>query len=365
MSPAGVPDAVPGAVPGAVPDAVTDAVPDVVTGTPPAAPLPSVTAVVPTYRRRDGLEAAVRALLGDPGTTELVVVVDGSPDGSLELLQGIAAEDPRLRPVWQENAGGAAARQTGIDLATGDVVLLVDDDVVAAPGLASGHARHHALADDLVVLGYMPTRVPVDLVRGGFATRVYAEEYEGTCRAYERDPEEVLLRLWGGNVSVRRDRLARVPYDSGPFSRTNHSDRDWGIRLRKAGLRGVFDRSLLASHEHSRPLPAFLRDARAQGAGRYGVHVAHADVLPPFGLRDTVADLPAPLRGVLGLDRYRVARAGLVGGLHAVTRTASRAGVVRVEVPAAKLLRRLAMRDGIRDAMAAPPPADPGHPPAP
>ncbi len=319
----------------------------------PGPSLPEVTAVMPTYRRRDGLEAAVRALLADPGTTELVVVVDGSPDGSMQLLERVAAEEPRLRPVWQENAGGAAARQRGIDLATGEVVLLVDDDVVAAPGLASGHARHHAGADDLVVLGYMPTRVPVDLARGGFATRVYAEEYEGTCRAYERDPEQVLLRLWGGNVSVRRDRLAKVPYDSGPFSRTNHSDRDWGIRLRKAGLRGVFDRSLLASHEHSRPLPAFLRDARAQGAGRYGVHRAHADLLPPFDLPDTLADLPRPLRTVLALDRFAVARAGLVGGLHAVTRAASVAGMTAVEVPAAKLLRRLAMRDGVRQGMAA------------
>ena len=323
----------------------------------PTGPLPSVSVVVPTYRRRDGLVAAVGALLGDPGTTEVVVVVDGSRDGSLELLQQLAVTEPRLRPVWQENAGGAAARQRGIDLARSDVVLLVDDDVVAAPGLATGHARHHAVADDLVVLGYMPTRVPLDPVRGGFATRVYAEEYEGTCQAYERDPEQVLLRLWGGNVSVRRHQLARVPYDSGPFSRTNHSDRDWGIRCRKAGLHGVFDRSLLAGHEHSRPLPAFLRDARAQGAGRYGVHRLHADVLPPFGLTDTVADLPAPLRTVLSLDRFPAARAGLRGVLQVLARTASAVGADSVEVPAAKLLRRLAMRDGVRQAMAAPGPS--------
>lgn len=327
----------------------------------PGPPLPSVTAVVPTYRRRDGLEAAVQALLGDPGTTELVVVVDGSPDGSLELLEQMAVDEPRLCPVWQENAGGAAARQRGIDLATSDVVLLVDDDVVAAPGLATGHARHHARAQDVVVLGYMPTRVPLDPVRGGFATRVYAEEYEGTCQAYERDDEQVLLRLWGGNVSIHRNQLGRVPYDSGPFSRTNHSDRDWGIRCRKAGLRGVFDRSLLASHEHSRPLPAFLRDARAQGAGRYGVHRLHADVLPPFGLADTVADLPAPLRGVLSLDRFPMAGAALRGALNPLTRSASALGITAVEVRTAKVLRRLEMRAGVRQAMAAP---DPGGSPA-
>lgn len=314
--------------------------------------MPTVSVVVPTYRRRDGLGAVMASLLADPATLEVVAVVDGSDDGSLELLQGLAAGDARLQPLWTENQGGAAARQHGIDLARGDVVLLVDDDVVAAPGMVGGHARHHRAEDDLVVLGYMPTRVPTGPAPGRFATQLYAQEYEGTCRRYEQDPEQVLLRLWGGNVSMRREQLARVPYDSGPFSRTNHSDRDFGIRCLKAGLRGRFDRDLLASHEHHRPLEAFLRDARKQGAGRYGVHRVHADVLEPFGLADTLADLPAPARAVLSLDRFGPTRAAMSGTLYAAARGASRAGVTAVEVPAAKLLRRLEMRAGVREAMA-------------
>ena len=49
----------------------------------------------------------------------------------------------------------------------------------------------------------------------------------------------------------------------------------------------------------------------------------------------------------------------LRGGLTALTRTASAAGVTAVEVPAAKLLRRLAMRDGVRAGHGAPPSAPP------
>lgn len=313
-----------------------------------------VSVVVPTYARGAGLADVVAPLLADPAACEVVVVVDGSTDGSTDLLEGLARDEPRLRPVQQVNAGGAAARQRGIDLAVGDVVLLVDDDVVAGPGLVSGHARHHATADDLVVLGYMPTRIPVDPVRGGFATRLYAQEYEATCRAYERDPDQVLLRLWGGNVSVRRDRLAAVPYDSGPFSRTRHSDRDFGIRLRRAGLRGVFDRSLLAHHEHSRPLDAFLRTAREQGAGRYRLHRAHPDLVPAFTPRDAVADLPGPLRALVGLDRWSLPAGLLRGTLLPLARSASAVGAARVEVPTARLLRRLELRAGVREAMAGP-----------
>lgn len=318
--------------------------------------LPSVSVVIPTFRRRAGLAAVLHPLLADPATLEVVVVVDGSDDGSIELLEGLAKHHPELRPVLTRNQGGAAARQHGIDLADGDVVLLVDDDVVAGPDLVTGHARLHAEADDLVVLGYMPTRLPDGRQSGRFATRLYADEYEGACRLYENDPEQVLLRLWGGNVSLRRDQLARVPYDSGPFSRTNHSDRDFGIRCLKAGLRGRFDRSLLASHEHDRPLDAFLRDAQKQGAGKYGVHLQHADVLEPFSLPDTIADLPRPLRDLLALDRWQPVAMVLYAVLGGCARGAGALGVTQVEVPAAKLSRRLAIRRGVRQAMSVPPP---------
>lgn len=316
--------------------------------------LPTVSVVVPTYRRRDNLAAVLRPLLDDPALTEVVVVVDGSDDGSMQLLEDLARTDPRVRPLWTPNRGGAAARQTGIDAATGDVVLLLDDDVVAEPGLVTGHARHHRDADDLVVVGYMPTRMPEPGARGRFATRLYAEEYLSVCAAYEADARNVLLRLWGGNVSARRSTLARVPYEAGAFARTNHSDRDFGLRCLAAGLRGVFDRSLAATHEHVRPLPAFLRDARRQGAGRALLHSAHADVLGPLDPDDTLAGLPGPVRALVRLDRHRGLRAVVGGALTLVARVASRLGAERVEVAAAKVLRRLATRQGMRDALAGP-----------
>lgn len=315
--------------------------------------LPTVSVVVPTYRRRDNLRAVLTPLLADPGLHEAIVVVDGCHDGSLELLEGLAQEHPRLRPMWIENQGGALARQAGIDASTGEVVLLLDDDVVAAPGLVTGHAQHHRDARDVVVLGYMPTRLHGRERRGGFATRLYAQEYENVCASYDQDPRNILLRLWGGNVSMRRADLERVPYHSGAFSRTNHSDRDFGLRCLKAGLRGVFDRSLLSTHEHVRPLEAFLRDARRQGAGRALVHAAHEDVLGPLDMDETLVGLPVPVKALVSLDRFGPVRSVVSGALLGTARLAGRAGVTPVEVGSAKVLRRLETRRGIREALGA------------
>ncbi len=312
-----------------------------------------VSVVVPTYRRRDGLSEVLAPLLADPATLEVVVVVDGGDDGSLELLQGLAAAEPRLVPLGTPNAGGAAARQHGVDRARGEVVLLLDDDVVAGPGLVSGHARHHRDATDLVVLGHMPVTVPPRRHPSRFSALLYAADYDGMCRRYDEDPRLVLLRLWGGNVSLRREQLHRVPYDSGPFRRTNHSDRDFGLRCADAGLVGRFDRTLLAAHRYDRPATAFARDARKQGAGRYGVHRLHADRLPPFGLDDTVADLPRPARALVRTDRVPALGATARAGLLSLTRLANAVGADPAALTSARLLRRLELRHGVREAMAA------------
>src|SRR4051794_23694299 len=113
----------------------------------------TVSVVIPTYNRAARLRAVVDPLLADPSLHELIVVVDGSRDGSIELLEEIAVADGRLRPLWIENIGDMGARTRGAEIATGEVVLFLDDDVLPAPGLLAGHARHHAAAEGLVVVG--------------------------------------------------------------------------------------------------------------------------------------------------------------------------------------------------------------------
>src|SRR4051812_18238430 len=132
--------------------------------------LPRVSVVMPTFERRAILASTVAAILEQNATAELVVVVDGCHDGSIELLEEIEKHDPRLRAVWIENQGQSAARDTGVRAASHPVVLLVDDDVRLAPGTVARHAAHHACSDDLVVLGYCPVPEPAKR-HGGVAVR--------------------------------------------------------------------------------------------------------------------------------------------------------------------------------------------------
>jgi hypothetical protein len=278
---------------------------------------------------------------------QVVVVVDGCDDGSVELLHGMAESEPRLEVVWQENAGEGRARQVGLERSTGDVVLFLDDDVVAGPRLAEGHARRHAHAPGLVVLGYMPTRRPAPRRPGQFATVLYADEYEGACRAYEEDPSLVLRKLWAGNLSLRRADALRVGMSVEGFSGLAHADAAFGLRCAEAGLVGVFDRSLVSTHEHERSLAAFLRDARAQGAGRIRLDTTDPGSVPLGRTATLGTAVPAPVAGAL------LRRSGLHGPLLAVGRlclaVAGRCRAWGLETLVAKAMRRVEHLRGVDD----------------
>ena len=307
---------------------------------------PTVSVVVPTYRRRALLPRVVAPILDDPATTELVVVVDGAHDGSLELLRELAREDSRLVPLWTENGGEHAARTAGAADASGEVLLFVDDDVVAAPGLVSGHARHHARERGIVVLGYMPVAAPPPGRAHPVGTRLYERSYEHRCRAYAARPDEILQHLWAGNFSIRRDDYLALPPGSPRFGTVYFGDRDLGLRCQRAGLRGRFDPALLATHLHTRSLDAFLRECWRQGAGERVIHELHGDLVGPFSTEALEVGLPLPVRWLVrALARepaHRIA-SPLVRG---ATGLAGRLRRQRLETQLAQLLRRVERRRG-------------------
>lgn len=98
--------------------------------------LPPVSVIVPCYCCAATLDRAVKSVLdGAPQNLELLLVDDGSPDATPALCDAWAARDPRVRALHRPNGGASAARNTGLDAATGDWVLFLDADDELLPGL--------------------------------------------------------------------------------------------------------------------------------------------------------------------------------------------------------------------------------------
>ena len=97
--------------------------------------------IIPAYNVEQYIEKCLLSCLEQDipqSDYEIIVVNDGSPDGSLAIVERIAATATNITVVSQENGGLSAARNTGLSLAKGDYVWFVDsDDWIERNSLAS------------------------------------------------------------------------------------------------------------------------------------------------------------------------------------------------------------------------------------
>jgi len=133
--------------------------------TPRPAPLPAdpvLSVVMPVYNERTTVEEIIRRVLAVPMRVQLIVVDDGSKDGSGEILE-------RLQPelgftlIRQANAGKGAALRKGFEAVTGDMVVIQDAD-----------------------LEYSPEEYPalIELIVKGHADVVYGSRFLGRHRVF-------------------------------------------------------------------------------------------------------------------------------------------------------------------------------------
>ena len=95
----------------------------------PLAEQPFFSIIMPTYNRKFCISKAIDSALAQTyGNFELIVVDDGSTDGSGVICDELAKRDDRIKVVHQENRGLSSARNAGLDMMSGDAVAFLDSD---------------------------------------------------------------------------------------------------------------------------------------------------------------------------------------------------------------------------------------------
>ncbi|MBI4341883.1 MAG: glycosyltransferase family 2 protein [Candidatus Omnitrophica bacterium] len=90
---------------------------------------PAVSVILPTHNRAELLMEAVESVRTQTfASWELLIVDDGSADGTAEAVRAACAADPRIRSIRQANQGVAAARNAGIAASRGELIAFLDDD---------------------------------------------------------------------------------------------------------------------------------------------------------------------------------------------------------------------------------------------
>ena len=192
--------------------------------------LPSLTVVVPALDARRQLERSLAALLDDPdvGASRIVLVDDGSEDGTATWAQGLGV---RVLRTSRRRSGPAAARNLGVEhAAPTEWLAFVDADVVVEQG-ALGRLVRAALADGCVAAFGSYDDQPDD---PGFTSLYVNLRHHAGHRVASLDADT----FWSGLGVVRRDAFQQVGgFDPVRYPEPSVEDVELGLRLRARGGR--------------------------------------------------------------------------------------------------------------------------------
>jgi peptidoglycan/xylan/chitin deacetylase (PgdA/CDA1 family) len=261
---------------------------------PVAAPrAPELTVVITTRDRSELLRQCLESLdqqTAPSAVFEVVVVDDGSTDGTQQMLASLTTRF-RLTVVKQAPTGASAGRNAGAAYASGWLLLFVDDDEIADPGLVAAHLdahrRHGARG---VVIGAISRRVPDGAdryARLGVESASWHIEQLGRRPATFRD-------CFGGNCSLERSSFEAVGGFAPDLVREN--DTELAYRLYVAGHAFVFTGDARVSEYRTRGWRGILADAELRGSIAVELYRRHPAML---------SFLPLGGRGELSIPRAR------------------------------------------------------------
>jgi glycosyltransferase involved in cell wall biosynthesis len=221
--------------------------------------------IVPTYNRAGVLSKCLEALMEQdcPGERyDIVVADDGSTDGTAAVAERFARRGaPRVVYFHQQNAGANRARNRAIGLVRGELLLLINDDILATPGMLSEHLGTHDQNPDerIAVLGRVT--ISPDLP----PTPLAALHLDRAFKALGERRRHDWRAFFTCNLSLKKSLLDR----GGLFEERirYHEDLELGERLSRHGLEIVYRPEALGYHHHALTEEELLaiaaREARA------------------------------------------------------------------------------------------------------
>ena len=207
---------------------------------------PRVSVVVPTFNREALLCDTLRALLAQDYPDTEIIVVDQSERHTAETSRFLESIASRIRHHRDPRPNLPMARNTGTRLASGDVLLFIDDDVHASADVISRLVAHYADPGVAGVTGYLASPTDAGDERMASFLRYVAEPgllYRPGLMAVDH--------FFGGFMSFRRDVVERVGgFDEwiGSQPVAAAEDLEFCMRVRQAGFRLFLDTSITVMH---------------------------------------------------------------------------------------------------------------------
>lgn len=249
---------------------------------------PTVSVIVPTFQRAAALRRTLLALCAvdyPAEVLEIIVVDDGSTDSTAEVVAGL----PRVTYVKQPNSGVAVARNHGASLASGELLMFVDDDIVVASDNVRQHLVVREVFGDCIVSGHpeFDPEVRAALARTPFGRyRLFTDEVAMA----------ELASQWGGagriqpptvatqNITIRLETFMRLGGFDERFP-VGAEDQDLCWRAREIGCAIVYDYDIRVIHnDQHRNLLSLCRREERGAIGAVCLARKHPELPTPSAL---------------------------------------------------------------------------------
>ncbi len=229
----------------------------------------TVSVIVPAYNAASTLPRVLDALTKQDykNAIEIIVVDDGSTDDTPRVI----AQFPQVMYIHQTNAGPAAARNHGAQLASGDFLCFTDSDCIPHIDWISLLIKGFSAANIGVVCGSYGIANPQHILARG----IHAEIIFRHSFLMPNYP-----KAFGSyNFCVRKQVFEKVGGFNTIYRQASGEDNDLSYRIIKAGFRIFFMRSALVDHYHTIKLVKYLNEQFRHGYWRASMYFEHPDMM--------------------------------------------------------------------------------------
>jgi len=224
--------------------------------------------IIPTFNRNTQLDECLLSL--EHNDAEIIVVDDGSPK-PVEVPENVRL----IR--HDRNRGRAATVNTGLKAASNDLVLVIDDDIYAAPDMVARLADEFAVWNNpkLAIVGRVVWDPEVKMT----LTMRWLEEF-GHFRDIAKKRSGILPNLVTANTMMWRPFIMQSGGFDEEFSHPGLADVELGLRLKQKGLEVRLLASAMGFHHRSMRVRDLVHRELREGASAVYLHSRFPDYLP-------------------------------------------------------------------------------------